>query len=70
MIDSSVRNLEEVEYDKQNRLQRQKPKLKKVRSEGYLQSPLYINRSITKEFPIETIPERTDSSIKKPGEAE
>ena len=31
---------------------------------------LYINRSITKKFPIKTISERTDSSIKSPGEVE
>ena len=29
-VDSSVRNPREVEYDKWNRLQRQKPKLEKV----------------------------------------
>ena len=69
-VDSNVRNPGEVEYDKQNKLQRQKPKLKKVRSEGYLQLPLYINRSVTKKFPIETLSEMIDSSVRSLWEVE
>ena len=42
-----------------------KPQLsRKTQSEVYLVLPLYINRSITKKFPIETIPEMIDSSVK------
>jgi len=48
-----------------------KPQLsRKTRSEVYLLLPLYINRSITKKFLIETILEMIDSSIKNPGESE
>jgi len=48
-----------------------KPQLsRKTRSEVYLLLPLYINRSITKKFLIETIPEMMDSSVKNLGEAE
>ena len=43
---------------------------RKIRSVVYLLLPLYINRSTTKYFPIETIPERTDSSIKNLGKVE
>ena len=42
----------------------------KIRSEVYLLLALYINRSVTKKFPIETVLERTDSSIKNLGEVE
>ena len=31
---------------------------------------LYINRSLTKNFPIETLLEMIDSSVKSPGEVE
>ena len=37
---------------------------------SYCHLPQYINRSTTKSFPIETIPERTVSSIKTLGEVE
>jgi len=70
-IDFSVRNLGEVEYDKPNWLQHQKSKFGRIiRSEVYLLLPLCINRSIKKYFPIETIPERTDSSIRNLGKDE
>jgi len=55
-INSSVRNPEEVEYDKQNWLQHQKNQSLtekfKVRFTSYCQNR---NRSIPKKFPIETI---------------
>ena len=48
-----------------------KPKLdQESRSEGYLLLPLYVNRSITKKFLIETILEMIDSSVKSLGEVE
>ena len=43
---------------------------RKTRSEVYLVLPLHINRSITKKFLIETIPEMIDSSVKSLGEVE
>ena len=74
MIDSSVRNTGEVEYNKQNRLQHQETQAWRKKSNWGL--PLVatvrfqLNRSITKKFPIETTPERTDSSIRNLGEVE
>ena len=71
MMDSSVKNLEEFEYDKHNWLYRQKTQVRpKRRSEGYLLLPLYINQSVTKIFPIETLLEMIDSSVKNLGEVE
>ena len=71
MMDSSVKNLEEFEYDKHNWLYRQKTQVRpKRRSEGYLLLPLYINQSVTKIFPIETLLEMIDSSIKDLGKVE
>ena len=71
MINSSVKNLGEVEYDNQNCLKHQKNSVRrKIRSEVYVLLLLYINRSITKKFPIETIRERTYSSIKNIGKVE
>ena len=68
MINSSVKNLGKVEYDNQNCLKHQKnPVCRKVRSEVYVLLLLYINRSITKKFPTETLLEMIDSSIKNPG---
>src|SRR4051794_4494377 len=68
MMDSSVKSLGEVEYDNQNCLKHQKnPVCRKVRSEVYVLLLLYINRSITKKFPIETLLEMIDSNVKSPG---
>ena len=48
-----------------------KPKFsRRIRSEVYLLLALYINRSITKKFPIETLLETIDSSVINPGEVE
>ena len=48
-----------------------KPQLsRKTRSEVYLLLPLYINRSITKKFPIETLLKMIDSSVKNLGKVE
>ena len=71
MIDSNVRNLGEVDYDKQNRLKLQKTQvwLKNLK-EVYLLLPLFVNRSITKKFPIETLLEMMDYSVKNLGEVE
>ena len=41
---------------------------RKTRSEVYLLLTLYINRSVTKKFPIETLLEMRDTSVKKLGE--
>ena len=71
MMDSSVKNLGEFEYDKQNRLQRQKTQVSPNNVKWDLPPlPLYRNRFITKKFLIETILERTDSSTKNVGELE
>jgi len=71
MIDSSVISYGEVEYDNQNCLQHQKtPVCPKSRSEFYLILTLYINRSVTKKFPIETRLEIIDSSVRSLGEVE
>ena len=71
MMDSSVKNLGEVEYDKQIEYNVKKIKFSpKSRSEIYLLSVLYIDRSVTKKFPIETILEMIDSSLKNLGEVE
>ena len=40
------------------------------KGEVYLPLPLYINWSVTKKFPIETIPERTDTSKRNLGKIE
>ena len=48
-----------------------KPKFsRRIRSEVYLLLALYINRSITKKFSIETLLETVDSSVRNPGEVE
>jgi len=74
MIDSSVKHLGEVEYDTKNCLQHQKtpvkPKNSKWGQPPIILLPLYINRSITKIFPIETVVEMIDSSVRSPGEVE
>ncbi len=71
MMDSSIKNHGEVEYDKQNCLQLEKIHFgRKIWNEGYLLLPLYKNLSITKKFPIKTFLEMMDSSIKNHGEVE
>jgi hypothetical protein len=71
MIDSSIKKLRVDEDDKQNWLQHLKnPFDQKVGSEICLILPLFINRSITKYFPIETLLERIDSSVRSPGKFE
>jgi hypothetical protein len=73
MIDSSIKNFGKLDYDKQNRLQHLKnPSDQIVRSNVYLLLPLYKNRneSMPKKFPIKTITERIDSSIKNLGHIE
>jgi hypothetical protein len=68
MIDFSIKNLGEFEYDNQNWLQHLKnPFDRKIRSEVCLLLPLFINRSIKKHFPIKTLLEMIDSSIKNFG---
>ncbi len=42
----------------------------KNRSEVYLPLPLHINQSITKKFPIDTLLETIDSSVRSLGEVE
>ena len=74
IMDSSVKSLGEVEYDKQNRLKLQKiqvwPKnLKRGLAPIILLSP-NINRYTKKKFPIETLLEMMDSSFKKLGKVE
>ena len=60
-MDSSVKIFGKLEYDKQNWLQHQKTKFGwKI----YLFLLLYMNRSITKKFPTETILETINSSVK------
>ena len=70
-VDSSVRNPGEVEYDKQNWLQHQKtqawPKNSKCGQPPINLLSLFVNRSITKKFPIETLLETVDSSVKNLG---
>ena len=62
MIDSSVKNLGEVEYDNQILYNIKKPKFgREIQSEGYPLLQLYINRSITKMFPIKTLSDMIDS---------
>ena len=70
MIDSSVENLGEVEYDYQNCIKhKEKPVRRKIRrSDFYVLMLLYMNWSITKYFPIETFFKMIVSSIKNPGE--
>ena len=43
---------------------------RKIRSEVYVLMLLYMNWSITKNFPIETLLKMIDSSVRSPGEAE
>ena len=67
--DSSIRNLGEVEYDKQSKLQRQKNQARpKKRNEGHLLLSMYINRFITKNFLIEILTEMINSSARSHGE--
>ena len=74
IIDSNVKNLGEVEYDTKNCLRHQKtpvkPKNSKWGQPPIILLPLYINRSITKIFPIETVVEMIDSSVRSLGEVE
>jgi hypothetical protein len=71
LIDSSMKKLGVVKDDKQNWLQHLKnPFDRKVGSEMCVVLPLFINRSITKNFPIETLLERIDSSVRSSGEFE
>jgi hypothetical protein len=73
MIDSSERSLGQVEYDKQNWLQYRETRVRlKIQTEVHLLLLLFINlkQSIPKKFPIKTISERTDSSIKNLGQVE
>ena len=70
-IDYSVRSLGKVEYDNQNCLKHQKtPVRPKSRSEVYLILARYTNRSVTKQFPIKTLLETIDSSVRSHGEVE
>jgi len=70
-MDYSVKNLGEVEYDKQSRLPHQIAKFRQIiQSEVYFLLLLRMNRSITNKFPIETLLEMIDSSIKNLGKAE
>ena len=43
---------------------------RKIRSEVYILLLLYINQSITKKFPIETLLKRIDYSVRNIGEVE
>ena len=71
MMDSSVKSLGEVEYDFQNCLKhKEKPVRRKIRSEVNVLVLLYISRSITKKYPIETLLEMMDSSVESLGEVE
>ncbi len=73
MIDSSERSLGEVEYDKQNWLQYRETRVRmKIQTEVHLLLLFFknLNQSIPKKFPIKTISERTDSSIKNLGQDE
>ncbi len=71
IMDSSTKNLGEVEYEKKYCLQREKIQSgRKIRSDGYLQLPLFKNRSITKKFPIKTFLKMMDSSIENHGKVE
>ncbi len=71
MIVSSIKNPGEVEYDKRNWPQHPETSVfRKIRSEVYLLLPLYINRSITKKFPIKKLLGIMDSSVKSLGEVE
>ena len=70
-IDSSVRNLGEVEYDKQNWLQHQKPQVWTNNSKWGLPPIATVHKSVhNKIFPNwnNSRPERTDSSIRNLGE--
>ena len=71
MMDSRVKSLGEVEYDNQNCLKyKEKPVRRKIRREVNVLVLLYINRSITKTFPIETLLKMMDSSVESLGEVE
>ena len=70
-MDSSVKNLGEVEYDNQNCLKyKEKPVRRKIRREVNVLILLYISRSITKKFLIETLLKMMDSSVESLGEVE
>ena len=73
-MDSSVKNLQEVENDEQNRLRHQETPFRPKNSKWGLSSKILllrnINRSRTKKFLIETILDMIDSSMKNPGEDE
>ena len=43
---------------------------RKIRSEVYVIMLLYMNWSIIKKFPIETLLKMIDSSVRSPGEVE
>ncbi len=63
MIDSSVRSLGEVEYDKQNWLQYRETRVRlNILNEVYHLFPLFINWSITKYFLTKTLLKMTDST--------
>ena len=71
MMDSSVKSLGKVEYDNQNCIKhKEKPVRRKIRSEVYVLMLLYMNWSITKYFPIETLLKMIDSSVRSPGDVE
>ncbi len=71
MIDSNIKNHGEVEYDKENCVQRGKIQSgRKIRIEGYRLLPLNKNRSITIKFPTRTLLKMIHSSIKSRGEVE
>ena len=67
----SIKNIGEVEYDKQNWLGHHKTQAWPKNSKwGLPPLPMNINRFITKYFPIETIRKRTYPSMKYIGEVE
>ena len=68
MMDSSVKSLGKVEYDNQNCLKDKKnPVCRKIQSEVYVLLLLYINRSITIKFLIETPLKMIESSVRNLG---
>ena len=76
MIEYSIKNLEEVEYDKQNCLRVQKtlarPTIPILFSYHCLTNHRQCTKNsfLTKKFPIKTLSEMVDSSVKNPGEFE
>ena len=73
IVDNCVRNPGEVEYDKQNWLERQKNPSLAEKFEVKIGSPsmsLFINLSITKKFPTKRFLRTVDSSVRNPGEVE